>query len=153
MNGTRRHLVTHLLTFSLQNGDVQSVEEAQTRLSFLAKNNKLWSQKMFLDVEKDFVLLRDVQSQDELEKYTSEDIFRCDAINTEKHFPSLLLLVGQRADQKKPDIHFFNCETVKAERISDDIAQAVSGSSNKSEPDELRSAQSEEEMLGQYEIP
>ncbi|XP_013863589.1 epidermal growth factor receptor kinase substrate 8-like protein 1 [Austrofundulus limnaeus] len=153
MNGTRRHLVTHLLTFSLQNGDVQSVEEAQTRLSFLAKNNKLWSQKMFLDVEKDFVLLRDVQSQDELEKYTSEDIFRCDAINTEKHFPSLLLLVGQRADQKKPDIHFFNCETVKAERICDDIAQAVSGSSNKSEPDELRSTQSEEEMLGQYEIP
>lgn len=51
--------------------------------------------------------------QDELENYSFKSIFRCDAINTEKHFPSLLLLVCQSADQKKPDIHFFNCETVK----------------------------------------
>lgn len=51
--------------------------------------------------------------QDELEKYSFKSIYRCDAINTEKHFPSLLLLVCQSADQKKPDIHFFNCETVK----------------------------------------
>lgn len=51
--------------------------------------------------------------QDELEIYSFKSIFRCDAINMEKHFPSLLLLVCQSADQKKPDIHFFNCETVK----------------------------------------
>lgn len=52
-------------------------------------------------------------SQDELESYVFKSIFRCDAVNTEKLFPSLLLLVCQSADQKKPDIHFFNCETVK----------------------------------------
>ncbi|XP_037547297.1 epidermal growth factor receptor kinase substrate 8-like protein 1 [Nematolebias whitei] len=155
MMGTTRHLVTHLLTFSLQNGDVHSVEEAQTRLSFLAKNNKLWSQKMFLEVGKDSILLRDIQSQDELEKYTFEDIFRCEAINTEKHFPSLLLLVCQGADQKKPDIHFFNCETVKAEKICDDIALAVSSASIRSKKahDNLRPSQSEEEMLESFEIP
>lgn len=52
----------HLLTFSLQDGDVQGVEEAQARLSFLAQNKKLWSQQMFLDVGAEAVLLRDVQS-------------------------------------------------------------------------------------------
>lgn len=51
--------------------------------------------------------------QDELENYSFKSIYRCDAINTEKHFSSLLLLVCQSADQLKPDIHFFNCETVK----------------------------------------
>ena len=51
--------------------------------------------------------------QDELEIYSFRSIHRCDAINTEKHFPSLLLLVCQSEDQKKPDILFFNCETVK----------------------------------------
>lgn len=51
--------------------------------------------------------------QDELEVYSFKSIFRCDAINTEKHFPSLLLLVCQSAGLKKPDIHFFNCESVK----------------------------------------
>ncbi|XP_017273994.1 epidermal growth factor receptor kinase substrate 8-like protein 1 isoform X2 [Kryptolebias marmoratus] len=155
MTGTTRHLVNHLLTFSLHNGDVQSVEDAQARLSFLAEKKKLWSQQMFLDVGKESILLRDVQSQDELEKYAFDDIFRCEAVSMEKHFPSLLLLVCQGADQKKPDIHFFNCEIVKAEKICDDIAQAVSSSSTrtKKEPDDLRSAQSEEEMLQQYGIP
>lgn len=51
--------------------------------------------------------------QDELESYAYKSIYRCDALNSEKHFPSLLLLVCQSAKQKKPDIHFFNCETVK----------------------------------------
>uniref|UniRef100_A0A3Q1ENL1 EPS8 signaling adaptor L1b n=1 Tax=Acanthochromis polyacanthus TaxID=80966 RepID=A0A3Q1ENL1_9TELE len=104
----------HLLTFSLQDGDVQSVEEAQARLSSLAQSNKLWSQQMYLDVGTEAIHLRDIQSQDELERYAFQSIYRCNAVNTEKHFPSLLLLVCQSADQKRPDIHFFNCETVKA---------------------------------------
>lgn len=53
----------HLLTFSLQDGDVQGVEEAQARLSFLAQNKKLWSQQMFLDVGAEAIYLRDIQSQ------------------------------------------------------------------------------------------
>uniref|UniRef100_A0A3B5QDX3 Uncharacterized protein n=1 Tax=Xiphophorus maculatus TaxID=8083 RepID=A0A3B5QDX3_XIPMA len=44
------HQRRHLMTFSLQDGTVQGVEEAQARLSFLADNNKLWSQKMLLDI-------------------------------------------------------------------------------------------------------
>ncbi|XP_033841196.1 epidermal growth factor receptor kinase substrate 8-like protein 1 [Periophthalmus magnuspinnatus] len=126
MTNISRHLVNHLLTFSLQDGDVQSVEEAQARLSFLAQNKKLWSQQMFLDVTLDSVILRDIQSQDELEKYTFKSILRCDS-KTERHFPSLLLLVCQSPDQKKPDIHFFNCEMAKAEQICEDISRALSG--------------------------
>uniref|UniRef100_A0A3Q0QQB2 EPS8 signaling adaptor L1b n=1 Tax=Amphilophus citrinellus TaxID=61819 RepID=A0A3Q0QQB2_AMPCI len=113
------HYLQHLLTFSLQNGEVQSVEEAQNRLSFLAQNKKLWSQQMLLDVGAGSIHLRDIQSQDELESYTFRSIYRCEAINTEKHFPSLLMLVCQSADQKKPDIHFFNCETVKLQETAE----------------------------------
>ncbi|XP_074519925.1 epidermal growth factor receptor kinase substrate 8-like protein 1 [Halichoeres trimaculatus] len=144
----------HLLTFSLQDGEVQSVEEAQARLSFLAQSKKLWSQQMFLDVGTGAILLRDIQSQDELEKYFFKSIYRCEAINTEKHFSSLLLLVCQSSDQKKPDIHFFNCETVKAEQICDDIARAVSDSSNSRKVlDALGIPQSGGEMIDPYEIP
>lgn len=56
-------VLQHLLTFSLQDGDVQGVEEAQARLSFLAQNNKLWSQQMYLDVGEEAILLRDIKSQ------------------------------------------------------------------------------------------
>lgn len=53
----------HLLTFSLQDGDVQGVEEAQARLSFLAQSKKLWSQQMFLVIGAEAVHLQDVQTQ------------------------------------------------------------------------------------------
>lgn len=152
MTNISRHLVNHLLTFSLQNGDVQSVEEAHARLSFLAQNKKLWSQQMFLDVGSDAILLRDIERQDELEKYTFKSILRCDA-KTEKHFPSLLLLICQSPEQKKPDIHFFNCETTKAELICEDITRAVSGQHrSRPIPDALRSHQSGD-MIDPQEIP
>ncbi|KAK9530574.1 hypothetical protein VZT92_012066 [Zoarces viviparus] len=156
MTNISRYLVNHLLTYSLQDGDVQNVEEAQTRLSVLAQSKKLWSQQMYLDVGAEAIHLRDTQSQDELEKYAFKSILRCEAINTEKNFPSLLLLVCQSAEQQKPDIHFFNCETVKAEQISDDITQAVSGSStgrSKKLSDALRLPQSGSEMKHPYGIP
>ncbi|XP_054454807.1 epidermal growth factor receptor kinase substrate 8-like protein 1 isoform X2 [Anoplopoma fimbria] len=156
MANVSRYLVNHLLTYSLQDGDVQNVEEARTRLSLLAQNKKLWSQQMYLDVGEEAIHLRDIQSQDELENYSFKSILRCEAINTEKHFPSMLLLVCQSADQSKPDIHFFNCETVKAEKICDDIARAVSGSStgrSKKLPDALRLPQSGGEIIDPYGIP
>ncbi|XP_056285395.1 epidermal growth factor receptor kinase substrate 8-like protein 1 isoform X2 [Pseudoliparis swirei] len=156
MTNTTRHLVIHLLTYSLQDGDVQNVEEAQMRLSVLAQNKKLWSQQMYLDIGAKAIHLRDIQSQDELENYTYKSILRCNAINTEKHFPSLLLLVCQSEEQPMPDIHFFNCESVKAERICDDIANAVSGSSTgriKKLTDDLRLPRSGGEMADPYGVP
>ncbi|XP_054913692.1 LOW QUALITY PROTEIN: epidermal growth factor receptor kinase substrate 8-like protein 1 [Poeciliopsis prolifica] len=150
-----KHLVNHLLTFSLQDGNVQGVEEAQARLSFLADNNKLWSQKMLLDIGSNSLRFRDASSQDELERYSFRDIYRCDTIDTEKHFPSLLLLICQRSDQKKPDIHFFNCEPMQAELICEDIKVAVSevSSSSKMAPDAERIPVSKGKMYESFDIP
>ncbi|XP_027890731.1 epidermal growth factor receptor kinase substrate 8-like protein 1 isoform X1 [Xiphophorus couchianus] len=156
MTRVMKHLVNHLMTFSLQDGNVQGVEEAQARLSFLADNNKLWSQKMLLDIGSNSLRFRDASSQDELERYSFQDIYRCDTIDTEKHFPSLLLLICQRSDQKKPDIHFFNCEPMQAELIGEDIKGVVSevSSSSKMAPDaESRIPKSEGKMFEPYDIP
>uniref|UniRef100_A0A3B3SC42 Uncharacterized protein n=1 Tax=Paramormyrops kingsleyae TaxID=1676925 RepID=A0A3B3SC42_9TELE len=130
----------HLVTFSLQGGEVQSVEEALSRLSHLARTDRLWSQEMLVEVSRDTVRLRDAQNQDELEAYPVSCIHRCDAILTEKQFPSLLLLVCQYGPRKKPDVHFFNCENVGAEPIRDDIISAVSDHTSKTNrrPEVLR---------------
>ncbi|XP_014823770.1 PREDICTED: epidermal growth factor receptor kinase substrate 8-like protein 1 isoform X1 [Poecilia mexicana] len=155
MTRVMKHLVNHLLTFSLQDGNVQGVEEAQARLSFLADNNKLWSQKMLLDIGSNSLRFRDASSEDELERYSFRDIYRCDTIDTVKHFPLLLLLICQRANQKKPDIHFFNCEPMQAELICEDIKGAVSevSSSSKMAPDAERNPKSEGKMYELYDIP
>ncbi|KAL0984298.1 hypothetical protein UPYG_G00139620 [Umbra pygmaea] len=138
MTDVSQYLINHLVTFSLQDGEVKNVEEAQSRLSLLARADKLWSQQVVLEVGPDDLRLRDTKSQDELEKYPVSSIHRCDVILTEKRFPSLLLLVCQSASQKKPDVHFFNCETVKAELIRDDITKAVSDYSSRSKNHALR---------------
>ncbi|AWP17500.1 Epidermal growth factor receptor kinase substrate 8-like protein 1 isoform 3 [Scophthalmus maximus] len=156
MTNISQYLVNHLLTFSLQDGDVQSVEEARSRLSFLAQNKKLWSQQMFLDVGAEAIQLRDIQSKDELENYSFKSIYRCDAINTVKPFQSLLMLICQGEDQKKPDILFFNCETVPAEEICDNIKRRVSGSSSSRTQkiaEASRLPQAGGEMIDPYGIP
>ncbi|KAM8836991.1 LOW QUALITY PROTEIN: epidermal growth factor receptor kinase substrate 8-like protein 1 [Spinachia spinachia] len=142
-----RYLVNHLLTCSLQARDVQNVEEARARLSVLAQNKKLWSQQMYLDVGADAVVLRDAQSQDELENYSFKSILRCDAIDTERRFPSLLLLVCQSAGQQKPDIHFFDCEAVKVSR------QREMSSRPLQLPSSPRPSQSGGETMDPYGIP
>ncbi|XP_058476719.1 epidermal growth factor receptor kinase substrate 8-like protein 1 [Solea solea] len=152
MTNLSQYLVNHLMTFSLQDGDVQGVEDARARLSFLAESKKLWSQQMFLDVGAEAIKLRDVQSQDELETYSLESILRCDAINTVKHFPSLLMLICKSEEQKKPDIHFFSCEVVMAEEIRDDVARTVSDRSNR-DTDASRLPHSRGEMMDPYGIP
>ncbi|XP_014014444.1 epidermal growth factor receptor kinase substrate 8-like protein 1 isoform X1 [Salmo salar] len=140
MTDVSRYLINHLVTFSQQEGEVKSVDEAQSCLSRLARAEKLWSQQIVLEISPEVLRLRDTQSQDELEKYPVSSIHRCDAILTEKRFPSLLLLVCQSAPQTKPDVLFFNCETVRAEQIRDDITRAVSGYSSRSKkrPEALR---------------
>ncbi|XP_036381124.1 epidermal growth factor receptor kinase substrate 8-like protein 1 [Megalops cyprinoides] len=140
MADTSQYLVNHLVTFSLQNGEVRSVEEAVSRLSHLARTDRLWSQEMLLEVSSEAVRLRDAQNQEELEAFHVSSIHRCDAILTEKQFPSLLLLVCQSAPHKKPDVLFFNCETVGAELIRGDIILTVSDYTSKTSkhPEALR---------------
>ncbi|XP_028989904.1 epidermal growth factor receptor kinase substrate 8-like protein 1 isoform X2 [Betta splendens] len=131
MTNTSRYLVNHLLTFSLRDGEAVNVEEAKARLSFLAQSKKLWIQQMHLDVGAEAVLLRDVQSQDELERYALKSIYRCEAANMEALFPSLLVLVCQSAEEKTPEILFFSCEAVKAEDVCADVRRAVSNRSQR----------------------
>ncbi|XP_061911960.1 epidermal growth factor receptor kinase substrate 8-like protein 1 [Entelurus aequoreus] len=155
MTNIRRYFVNHLLTFSLQDGEVQNVEEAQSRLLFLAESDKLWSQQMLLDVGPDAVYLRDIQTKEEIEQYSFDSIFRCEAVNSEELFPSLLLLVSQSASEKKPDILYFSCEPVKAEVICDNITQAVSKFTKTKQTiqDPIRYSHGGADMIDPYGIP
>ncbi|XP_049615076.1 epidermal growth factor receptor kinase substrate 8-like protein 1 isoform X2 [Syngnathus scovelli] len=151
MTNIKRYFVKHLITFSLQRGDVKTVEEAQSRLLQLARGNKLWSQHMLLDLGSDAVYLRDIQTKEELEKYYLDSIFRCESVNAEELFPSVLLLVCQSPNEKKPDVLFFNCEDMKAEQVCDNITKAVSKSGqSKTSSDSIRFSH---DMMDPYGIP
>ncbi|KAM9774287.1 epidermal growth factor receptor kinase substrate 8-like protein 1 isoform X3 [Syngnathus typhle] len=154
MTNIKRYFVKHLITFSLQRGDVKTVEEAQSRLLQLARGNKLWSQHMLLDLGSDAVYLRDIQTKEELEKYYLDSIFRCESVNGEELFPSVLLLVCQSPNEKKPDVLFFGCENTKAEQLCDNITKAVSKSGqSKTGSDSIRFSHDDADMIDPYGIP
>ncbi|KAJ8245826.1 hypothetical protein GJAV_G00260710 [Gymnothorax javanicus] len=151
MSDISQYLVNHLVTFSLQGGEVRSVEEALSRLSHLGRTDRLWSQEMLIEVSTEALRLRDAQNQEELEAFHVSTIHRCDAVHTEKQFPPLLLLVCQNLPQKKPDIHFFSSETVGVEVIRDDIILAVTdyASNTNQRPEALRAHQAHKQLKSQ----
>ncbi|XP_069047904.1 epidermal growth factor receptor kinase substrate 8-like protein 1 isoform X2 [Lepisosteus oculatus] len=151
MADTSQYLVNHLATYPQdERGEVRSVEDARKQLSVQTAQRKIWSQEMAIQVRRDAVQLRDPQSQDELEEYLLPSILRCEALSSET-YPSLLLLVCKDSSQKKPDIHFFSCEHVKAELIEDDILSAISDYTTKSNrrPEALRNNQAQMKQQSQ----
>ncbi|XP_031416777.1 epidermal growth factor receptor kinase substrate 8-like protein 1 [Clupea harengus] len=136
-----RYLINHLVTFCLQEGEVVSVEEARSRFSLLARSNRLWSQEMLLEIHPQALLLRDKENQELLEQYSLSSLHRCECVSSEKQYPSLLLLVCQASPHKQPEVQFFNCNTVKAERVRDDIIGAASQHAariKKARPEDIR---------------
>ncbi|XP_067291723.1 epidermal growth factor receptor kinase substrate 8-like protein 1 isoform X2 [Pseudorasbora parva] len=113
-------LLTRLVSFSLGDAGVETVEEALSQIQLLVDSYRLSSAEVMLEVWTNKVILRDRHNQ-ELEEFALPSLLRCDCVN-----PALLLLVCQSCTQKRPSVHFFSCASVKAEHIRDDIKRIVS---------------------------
>ncbi|XP_005170855.1 epidermal growth factor receptor kinase substrate 8-like protein 1 isoform X1 [Danio rerio] len=126
-----QYLLTKLVSLSLGDDGVDTVEEALSWISLLIDSNRVSRAEVLLEVRTNRVILRDTNYQ-ELEELSVSSLLRCECINTPSlhpHLhphPALLLLVSQSCTQKKPSVYFFTCESIKAERIRDDIKRAVS---------------------------
>ncbi|XP_028669520.1 epidermal growth factor receptor kinase substrate 8-like protein 1 [Erpetoichthys calabaricus] len=155
MADTSQYSVNHLVTFSIDpNENVRTVEDALRNLSAMDAKGKIWTQEMLLKVESNKITLIDVESKDDLETFPLTTVQRCDAIEGEKRFPSLLLLVSQDMTQQKPDVHFFQCDNVGARLICGDINGAISdfkSGKNAMRPNALRFSQ--EKMVEQAKSP
>ncbi|XP_058622164.1 epidermal growth factor receptor kinase substrate 8-like protein 1 isoform X3 [Onychostoma macrolepis] len=121
-----QYLLTRLVSFSLGDEGVDTVEEALLRIPLLIDSYRLSSAEVILEVRTNKISLRDRNSQ-ELEEFAVSSLLRCDCINCPTlSDPALLLLVSQSCTQKRPSVCFFSCASVKAEHIRDDIKQVVS---------------------------
>uniref|UniRef100_A0A8C2D815 Eps8 like 1b n=1 Tax=Cyprinus carpio TaxID=7962 RepID=A0A8C2D815_CYPCA len=120
-----QYLLTRLVSFSLGDEGVDTVEEALLRIPLLIDSYRLSSAEVILEVQTNKVSLKDKNSQ-ELEEFAVSSLLRCDCINSPSvSDPSLLLLVSQSCTQKRPSVYFFSCASVKAEHIRDDIKRVV----------------------------
>uniref|UniRef100_A0A670Z696 PTB domain-containing protein n=1 Tax=Pseudonaja textilis TaxID=8673 RepID=A0A670Z696_PSETE len=116
----------HLVTFTIgEEDDLTSVEDAIRKLSLMDKQGKIWVQEMLLQVNGSAIKLLDINSKEELENYALATVAYCEAVCPESRSQSLLLLMCQETTQLRPDIHFFQCDQIRAEWIQQDITSAL----------------------------
>uniref|UniRef100_A0A6I8N3T8 Epidermal growth factor receptor kinase substrate 8-like protein 1 n=1 Tax=Ornithorhynchus anatinus TaxID=9258 RepID=A0A6I8N3T8_ORNAN len=126
MADVSQYAVNHLVTFCLGEDDgVHTVEDATRKLAAMDAQARVWAQEMLLQVSSAHVKLLDVDSKEELESYALSSIVRCDTILPTGQTRSLLLLVCQEPDRLQPDVHFFQCLSLGAELIREDITGAL----------------------------
>ncbi|KAM5132446.1 epidermal growth factor receptor kinase substrate 8-like protein 1 isoform 2-T2 [Mantella aurantiaca] len=145
MADVSEYQVNHLVTFTIdEDDDVHTVEDAIRKLNVMDAKSKVWIQEMVLQVNSTTVKLQDIESKEDLEVFPVSAIQRCDTVLPEKRNRSLLVLVCQDRYQPKADIHFFQCDDVGAELITEDINSAVSDLKNgqtSKRPEALRNNQ------------
>ncbi|KAM3923930.1 epidermal growth factor receptor kinase substrate 8-like protein 1 isoform 2-T2 [Leptodactylus fuscus] len=145
MADVSQYQVNHLVTFTIdEEDDVHTVEDAIRKLNVMDAKGRIWIQEMILQVNSSSVKLLDVESKEELEVFPISAIQRCDTFLPENRHRSLLVLVCQERYQPKADVHFFQCDDIGVELISEDINSAVSDSrtgDNAKRPTALRNTQ------------
>ncbi|XP_013921256.1 PREDICTED: epidermal growth factor receptor kinase substrate 8-like protein 1 [Thamnophis sirtalis] len=121
-----QYAVNHLVTFSIgEEDDLTSVEDAIRKLCIMDKQGKIWVQEMLLQVNGSAIKLLDINSKEELENFALPTVAYCDVVCPESRARSLLVLMCQETTQLRPDIHFFDCEQIRAEWIQQDISSAL----------------------------
>ncbi|NXM72711.1 ES8L3 protein, partial [Serilophus lunatus] len=73
-----QHHVEHLLTARLER-DLRSVEDCLGRLKALEEQGRIWGQDVTLQVKEQELVLRDVESKEELESFPLGSVQGCSA--------------------------------------------------------------------------
>uniref|UniRef100_A0A8C5UJ49 Epidermal growth factor receptor kinase substrate 8 n=1 Tax=Malurus cyaneus samueli TaxID=2593467 RepID=A0A8C5UJ49_9PASS len=126
---TSQYHVEHLTTFVLDRKEAMiTVDDGIRKLKLLDAKGKVWTQDMILQVDDKAVSLVDLESKNELENFPLSTIQHCQAVMNACNYNSILALICKEPTQNKPDLHFFQCDEIKATFIHEDIESAISDS-------------------------
>ncbi|XP_026567797.1 epidermal growth factor receptor kinase substrate 8-like protein 1 [Pseudonaja textilis] len=148
-----QYAVNHLVTFTIgEEDDLTSVEDAIRKLSLMDKQGKIWVQEMLLQVNGSAIKLLDINSKEELENYALATVAYCEAVCPESRSQSLLLLMCQETTQLRPDIHFFQCDQIRAEWIQQDITSALLDFNTGGNTQRMEALRATQNMLDNQEV-
>ncbi|XP_031438284.1 epidermal growth factor receptor kinase substrate 8a isoform X3 [Clupea harengus] len=142
MTDTSQYHVEHLTTFVMDRKEAMiTIEDGIRKLRLLDAKGKVWTQDMVLQVDEKAVSLIDADTKNELENFPISTLQHCQAVMNACSYDSILALVCKESGQGKPDLHFFQCDDIKANLIHADIDSAISdfkGGKVKKRPEALR---------------
>ncbi|KAM6333138.1 epidermal growth factor receptor kinase substrate 8-like protein 3 [Alca torda] len=119
-----QHHVEHLLTVRLER-DLRSAEDCLARLKVLEAQGRVWGQDLILQVKDQELVLRDVESKEELESYPLGSVQGCSASMDGGGYDSVLAISVQERNPPGTSVLLFQCEKMGAEMLKSSLEKLL----------------------------
>ncbi|NXN92390.1 ES8L3 protein, partial [Rhinopomastus cyanomelas] len=119
-----QHHVEHLLTVRLER-ELRSHEDCVERLKLMEAQGRVWGQDLILQVQDQELLLRDVESKEDLDTYPLSSIQGYWAILDACTYDSLLVISVQEQNPPGTSVLLFQCERPGAEALRNSLEKVV----------------------------
>ncbi|NWS45745.1 ES8L3 protein, partial [Probosciger aterrimus] len=119
-----QHYVEHLLTARLD-GDLRSAGDCVARLRALEAQGRVWGQDLILQVKDQQLVLRDVESKEELDVYALGSVQGCSATSDIGSYSSVLAITVQEQSPPGTSVLLFQCDRIGAEALKNSLEKLV----------------------------
>ncbi|XP_072701144.1 LOW QUALITY PROTEIN: epidermal growth factor receptor kinase substrate 8-like protein 3 [Ciconia boyciana] len=119
-----QHHVEHLLTVRLER-DIRSIDDCLARLKVLEAQGRVWGQDLILQVKDQELVLRDVESKEELEAYPLGSVQGCSAALGICGYDSVLAISVQEQGPPGTSVLLFQCDHLGAEPLKSSLQKLV----------------------------
>ncbi|XP_065505309.1 epidermal growth factor receptor kinase substrate 8-like protein 3 [Caloenas nicobarica] len=119
-----QHHVEHLLTVRLER-DLRSAEDCVARLKLLDAQGRVWGQNLILHIRDQDLVLRDVESKEELDVYPLGSIQGCSAALDTCGYDSVLTISVQERSPPGTSVLLFQCEQPGAETLRSSLEKVL----------------------------
>ncbi|XP_010583077.1 PREDICTED: epidermal growth factor receptor kinase substrate 8-like protein 3 [Haliaeetus leucocephalus] len=119
-----QHHVEHLLTVRLER-DIRSTDDCLARLKVLEAQGRVWGQDLILQVKDQELMLRDVESKEELEAYPLGSVQGCSAVLDICGYSSVLAISVQEQSPPGTSVLLFHCERLGADNLKSSLEKLV----------------------------
>lgn len=120
------YMMEHLATFTVtKETGIVCPADGMRRLLQLEKSNGIWSQKMQLRLEHNWVLIIDNETGAVMERFPADQIQEPTAFSSrnsmEMYNNILIFTVGDNRSSQKSEMHIFHCQSVSAQDLVEDL--------------------------------
>ncbi|XP_058230268.1 epidermal growth factor receptor kinase substrate 8-like protein 3 isoform X2 [Hemibagrus wyckioides] len=123
-----QYRVEHLFTCELDGVEVSGLQDCVERLKLLETMGRVWGQEMSLEVDNGNLLLRDTETQEELDCVPLHSVSEVTVMLDTCVFNSLLMI--SVCEGRVVSVFMFQCDSLRADYIKRDLDRALENYSN-----------------------
>ncbi|XP_053508745.1 epidermal growth factor receptor kinase substrate 8 isoform X2 [Ictalurus furcatus] len=131
-----QYRVEHLFTCELDGVEVSGLQDCVERLKLLETMGRVWGQEMNLEVENENLLLRDIETKEELDCVPLLSVSEVTAMLDTCVYNSLLMI--SVCERQVVSVFMFQCDSLRADYIKRDLDRAVQNTNTTNDRGRLR---------------